>query len=252
MSVFASGKIISLYLKVPSKPRTLLQRLETSRLEAHIEYKPLEQGIDLNRINIFNLTSSYEISGNVEVINDELLVQFAAKNPGLHTARIFANTKEVCHPMLFKVSPLGEVEKLDYSYEEVTDSGLSTQYQSRASTMRIPHSEVGFQLPSNPLATHLMHPSIPVRKKSLTTSPTSPENPTYPGDLFGHPTGCTFDELYSARKNGQIIPGMGGGKGYLPTSGSSSGALSPEALQAIGKGAKLSVAKSIGLKVKKR
>ena len=246
MSVFTTEKIISLYLKVPHKPKTLLQRLETSRLEAHVEYKPLENDIDLNRVNVLSLTTAYDIEGSVELINDELLVQFAAKNPGLHTARIFANTKEVCHPMLFRVNKVGEVEKLDYSYEEIADSGLSTQNQSQAGTMRVPESEI--QLPSNPLIHSLQRPV----QKPPTLSPAIPENSAYPGDLFGHAKGCTFDELHLARRSGQTLPGIGNGKGYIPRDASSPTILSPETLHAIGKGAKISVAQSMGLKVKKR
>lgn len=107
-----TNRDVQIYLKIPKHPPTLLHRLENSFLECLIEFKIPPKGADLSRLDIFELSAIYQLKANVTVAGEELLIQFKAKNSGLHTGRVFANTREVCHPIAFKVARNGDVEAL--------------------------------------------------------------------------------------------------------------------------------------------
>lgn len=151
-----SGKYVTLSLKVPTRPPTLLHILENSLLEGVVDYKPLDPGVDPRAVRSRDIVSAYQLKADVSVIEDELQVQFIAKNIGLHVARVFANTKEVCHAISFNVAPSGEVQGLDApppkqgfqqveirrsKYHTSTQSAATTVANSAASTMRAVESE---------------------------------------------------------------------------------------------------------------
>lgn len=138
-----SQKRVSLYLKVPKRPVALLQQLENSLLESLIEYKPVDPhtGSPLDPSQ-----HSYQIKGTAEVVDGELLIRFYARQAGLHTVRIFANTKEVCRQVAFIVKPTGEVESVQLPGglpQEQSDSGLV----SGASTVRGVESQPAINIP---------------------------------------------------------------------------------------------------------
>lgn len=151
----SAGKYITLSLKVPTRPPTLLHILENSLLEGVVDYKPIAAGIDPRTVRSHEVASAYQLKGDVSVIEDELQVQFIAKNIGLHVARIFANTKEVCRPVSFCVTPSGEVQGMDApptkqglnkvdvrrSKYPSAQSAATTVVNSAASTVRAVESE---------------------------------------------------------------------------------------------------------------
>ena len=196
-----AGKQVCFYLKVPSKPPTLLHRLENSLLECLIEYKPIDPGVDLGRIRLFEIQSSYQIRSSVQIIEDELLVQFTARNVGVHTARIFSNTKEICQAVALFVKSSGDVETIDVKHSIsslITNKGTDSGLASGTSTTRGVESQptILFQIPYSPVDHY-----SPVKQSS------HPE-PGYPGDLFGRPSGAIFDQLLTAKQTGQVIPGI--------------------------------------------
>ena len=71
----------------------------------------------------------------------------------------------------------------------------------------------------------------------------------YAGELFGRPSGASFEQLLTAKLTNQVVPG-------IPHSssrpGSTSEFLTPEALLQLRREAKKSVGASFGLKIKKR
>ena len=250
-----AGKQVCLCLKVPSKPPTLLHRLENSHLECLIEYKPIDPGVDLGRVRLFEIQSSYQIRSSVQIIEDELLVQFTARNVGVHTARIFSNTKEVCQAVAFFVKSSGDIENIDVRHSilpRISNKGTDSGLASGTSTMRGVESQttMPFQLPSVPSSPVDHYP--PVKQQS--SHPFSTETASgYPGDLFGRPSGATFDQLLTAKQTGRVVPGIKSSSrpGSLVHQDSSAEAMTTEMLHDIKKEAKSSLA-SFGVKIKKR
>ena len=244
-----AGKQVCFYLKVPSKPPTLLHRLENSLLECLIEYKPIDPGVDLGTIRLFEIQSSYQIRSSVQIIEDELLVQFTARNVGVHTARIFSNTKEICQAVALFVKSSGDVETIDVKHSIsslITNKGTDSGLASGTSTTRGVESQptIPLQLPSIP--------SSPVDHYSPVKQSSHPE-PGYPGDLFGRPLGATFDQLLTAKQTGQVIPGIKSSSQpeSLVHQDTSAETMTTEMLHDIKKEAKSSLA-SFGVKIKKR
>ena len=155
-----SGKGITLSLKIPTRPPTLLHILENSLLEGVVDYKPLNEGVDPRAVRSREITSAYQLKADVSIIEDELQVHFIAKNVGLHVARIFANTKEVCHAISFIVARGASGQEAVYGLDELppkqgldqvdvrrskyggsTQSAATTAVNSAASTLRAVESE---------------------------------------------------------------------------------------------------------------
>ena len=189
------AKTVTLSLKVPTRPPTLLHILENSFLEGLVDYKPLDPGVDLRTIRSKDIASAYQVKADVSVIEDELQLQFVAKNTGLHVARIFANTKEVCHAVSFNVTPTGEVLTLDApspkqgGFEGVdarrskygsTQSAVTTVANSAASTVRAVESD------------HRLSQSSPSPKPHV----------TFP---VGHNTQNVFEKLLHSRKETSTV-----------------------------------------------
>lgn len=273
-----SQKRVSLYLKVPKRPVNLLHQLENSILESMVEYKPIDPHTG-SPLDESQGGASYQIKGTADVVDGELLIRFNARQAGLHTARIFANTKEVCRQVAFFVKSSGEVEsvQLPMGGEQLLDSGLA----SGASTVRgaetkpaitspppyrsvlkiteknydklffisiiysVPHSPTVIQSPQT-ISTAFKqssHPPSFLYDESMGTTG------DYAGELFGRPSGASFEQLLTAKQSNQVVPG-------IPHSSSRPGSMSeyltPEALLQIHREAKKSVGVSFGLKVKKR
>ncbi|XP_019849038.1 PREDICTED: uncharacterized protein LOC109580393 [Amphimedon queenslandica] len=251
-----SQKRVSLYLKVPKKPVNLLHQLENSMLESMIEYKPIDPHTG-SPLDESQGGASYQIRGTADVVDGELLIRFNARQAGLHTARIFANTKEVCRQVAFFVKSSGEVEsvQLPMGGEQLLDSGLA----SGASTVRgaetkptitsppysVPHSPTVIQSPQT-ISTAFKQSSRP---PSFLYDESMGTTGNYAGELFGRPSGASFEQLLTAKQTNQVVPG-------IPHSSSRPDSMSeyltPEALLQIHREAKKSVGISFGLKVKKR
>ena len=227
-----SGKFVTLSLKVPTRPPTLLHILENSLLEGLVDYKPLDPGVDPRAVRSREIVSAYQLKAEVSVIEDELQVQFVAKNLGLHVARIFANTKEVCHAISFNVSPSGEVEGLDAppkkqgldqvearrsKYGMAAHSAATTVANSAASTVRAVESE------------HRLSP------------------PTRVTFSKGPITNNVFEKLLHTRTGSMAIPGI------IPSSSRpGSMALTAEMFKSFGNSAKLKLPGKFGRKIKAR
>ncbi len=101
---------VSLYLKYPASSRAL-QRLQYSYLECVVEHKSgtLEE---LYSVPPNQLRSDYQVKATASLDDDEIVVKFVPKHLGLHMARIFANTRELCKPVAFTVDKNLELESL--------------------------------------------------------------------------------------------------------------------------------------------
>ena len=99
---------ISLFLKYPG-PHHAIQRLEHSFLECVVEYKNGTEA-ELQTRTPMELRSEYQLKGTAVLADDEIVVQFLPKHAGIHTVRIFADTRELCRPVSFRVSRACEIE----------------------------------------------------------------------------------------------------------------------------------------------
>ena len=232
-------------------------------LESLVEYKPIDTS-SIRNARLLEVPSIYQTKGRVEVIDRELLVQFRAKKVGIHTARIFANTKEICQPVVFIVKPSGDVESIEYTSPplDYTDSGLvsgtstvrGVESQPTISPFNVPpavspppfaQSQVSRSLP--PLSSPVYKPGSP---PPLSFENLSNEG-SYPGELFGRPAGATFHELLTAKEKKRVIPGIP--HSSRPSSTGTNEELTTEIFQQISKEAKKSVGINFtGLKIKKR
>lgn len=58
------------------------------------------------------LRAEYQLKGTATLVDDEIVMQFVPKHAGVHVARIFADTREICRPVAFRVTRNCEVEGL--------------------------------------------------------------------------------------------------------------------------------------------
>lgn len=101
---------VSLFLKYPGPPH-VLQRLQHSFLECVVEYK-VGTETELQALTPAQLHSEYQLKGTATLVDDEIVVQFLPQHAGVHTVRIFADTRELCRPIAFKVTRSCEVESI--------------------------------------------------------------------------------------------------------------------------------------------
>lgn len=104
---------VTLYLKYPGS-QDALRRVQNSLLECVIEFKTGKEAVLLTAAPK-ELKSEYRLKGSVCLVDDELIVQFLPKHSGLHTVRIFSDTRELCRPVAFLVDQNCEVEGTSYS-----------------------------------------------------------------------------------------------------------------------------------------
>ena len=76
-----------------------------------MEYK-VGTEVELQTLTPSQLHSEYQLKGSAALIDDEIVVQFVPKHAGVHSARIFADTRELCRPVAFRVTRNCEVENL--------------------------------------------------------------------------------------------------------------------------------------------
>ena len=101
---------VTLFLKHPG-PSHVLERLTHSFLECVVERKSATS-TELQACSPTELRSEYQLKGTASVVDDEIVLQFVPKHAGIHTARIFADTREICRPVAFRVTRNCEVEGL--------------------------------------------------------------------------------------------------------------------------------------------
>lgn len=103
-------KEVSLFLKHPG-PSHALQRLTHSFLECVVDFKRCT-ALDLSVSSPAELRAEYQLKGTATLVEDEIVMQFVPKHAGVHVARIFADTREICRPVAFRVTRNCEVEGL--------------------------------------------------------------------------------------------------------------------------------------------
>lgn len=104
-----AGREIALFLKCPGS--VAVQRLRHSFLECVIEYKTGSR-LDLQTKTALELRTEFQLSGTASLVDDEIVVHFQSRCTGVHVARIFAHTRELCRPITFRVTENGTVESL--------------------------------------------------------------------------------------------------------------------------------------------
>ena len=99
---------VSLFLKYPG-PAHALHRLRQSYLECIVEYKTGSDAELQTRLP----GEPYQMKGTATLTDDDdILVVFTAKHSGVHSVRIFADTRELCKPVCFVVNQRGDVVNL--------------------------------------------------------------------------------------------------------------------------------------------
>ena len=105
-----AGTEVTLFLKYPG-PVHALQRLHHSFLECVVEYKTGSDG-ELQTKLPAELFSQYQVKATAVVADDEIIVEFTPKHSGVHCARLFSDTREICKPVPFLVTQRGETVNL--------------------------------------------------------------------------------------------------------------------------------------------
>lgn len=105
-----AGREVTLCLKYPGSTHNL-QRLQQSYLECVVEYKAGSEA-ELQTKPPANLFSKYQMKGTATVADDEIVIEFKPRNSGVHCARLFADTREICRPVPFIVTQRGETVSL--------------------------------------------------------------------------------------------------------------------------------------------
>ena len=105
-----AGREVTLCLKYPG-PAHVLQRLQDSCLECVVEFKTGSEN-ELQTKLPTELYSKYQLKGAVMVADDEIVIHFTPKNSGVHSARLFSDTREICRPVPFLVNERGETVNL--------------------------------------------------------------------------------------------------------------------------------------------
>ena len=101
---------VTLCLRYPG-PMHALQRLQQSFLECVVEYKAGSE-TELQTKLPAELFSKYQLKGAATVADEEIVIQFTPRHSGVHCARLFADTREVCRPVPFLVTQRGETVNL--------------------------------------------------------------------------------------------------------------------------------------------
>lgn len=105
-----AGREVTLCLKYPG-PTHVLQRLQDSCLECVVEYKTGSES-ELQTKLPTDLFSKYQLKGSAMVADDEIVIQFTPKHSGVHSARLFSDTREICRPVPFLVNERGTTTNL--------------------------------------------------------------------------------------------------------------------------------------------
>ena len=104
-----AGREIALFLKCPGS--LAVQRLRHSFLECIVEYKSGSR-LELQTKTPGELRTEFQLSATASLVDDEIVIHFQSRCTGIHTARIFAHTRELCRPIAFRVTENGTVESI--------------------------------------------------------------------------------------------------------------------------------------------
>lgn len=276
-----ASREVSLFLKYPG-PSHVLQRLQHSFLECVVEYKSGSEG-ELQTLTPAELHSTYQLKGTATLVDDEIVVQFKPKHSGVHTVRIFADTRELCRPVAFIVTRGCEVESIPIDHpvksttfahppptlsEQQSEAAESTQpsypssmLRQRTSTVHPPpeqredrehHAMRGFTSDSS----IAVRRQDPFQRASYVSTGTnrppsmSPDEAAFAGDLFTtKPEQNSFDDLYASKKAG--YPTYGTTKGLFTVNHSTM--VTPATFRMLRKDIDLQLSSHIkGKKMKKR
>ena len=102
---------------------------------------------ELQRLPPAQLRSHYQLKGTTTLVDDELVVQFVPKHAGLHTVRIFGDTRELCRPVAFIVNQNCEVESTPYD-RPVKMASSFFHVSAQNSSTQLPQQQVGGRPPS--------------------------------------------------------------------------------------------------------
>ncbi len=79
---------------------------------------------ELQTIPPSQLRSAYQLKGTAALVDDELVIRFVPRNAGLHSVRIFGDTRELCRPIAFIVTQNNDVESTPYNQPVNATSSL--------------------------------------------------------------------------------------------------------------------------------
>ena len=79
---------------------------------------------ELQTVPPSQLRSAYQLKGTAMLVDDELVIQFVPRNAGLHSVRIFSDTKELCRPIAFIINQNSDVESTPYDKPLKVNSSL--------------------------------------------------------------------------------------------------------------------------------
>lgn len=259
-----ASKEVSLFLRYPG-PSHALQRLQHSFLECVVEYK-VGSDTELRTRTPAELRSEYQLKGIATLVDDEIVVQFVPRHAGVHTVRIFADTRELCRPVAFMVTPNCEVETLRIDCPVKPTSTIpgeqewpDADYPSR------PESQPGsyYHMPQ-PHRRFTSEPSIltqrpnPLQRASQisTTTTSRPPSASYDGGAFAEhlpssePDQSSFDHIYSMKKAGSYVYGTRRG---MSTPLDPRSVITADTLRMLHKDIDLQLASQLrGVKMKKR
>ena len=183
----AAGREVTLCLKYPG-PTQALERLQRSYFECVVEHKAGSE-TELQTKLPAELFSQYQLKGAATVADDEIVIQFTPRHAGVHCARLFADTREICRPVPFLVTQRGETVSLPSDRPVQRPPAASPAVESS------PPGFYGLNNPRFPPAAAFVSPS-PVPQSLTSDATTAAQTAPHPGGGGGaleHARGYTSD-----------------------------------------------------------
>ena len=204
-----------------------MQRLRHSFLECVVAYKTGSR-LDLQTKTPLELRTEFQLSGTASLVDDEIVIHFQSRCTGIHVARIFAHTRELCRPITFRVTENGTVESLPSNRPVGVPEPTPPPPQKLRSTASVhsvntPQSRSQSDSPPKSPAslvesepTSIRHSRDPLgdtspgsgvtRRDSTTGSRPGSTYESYSGDLISTTPGVySFSELYAMKQKGVSI-----------------------------------------------
>ena len=125
-----------------------MQRLRHSFLECIVEYRTGSR-LELQSKTPLDLRTEFQLPGTASLVDDEIVIHFQSRCAGIHTARIFAHTRELCRPIAFRVTGNGTVESIPtnrpVAFSDPTEPSLPPPPRLSASqhSVNAPQSQAG-------------------------------------------------------------------------------------------------------------